>query len=84
MPHILQEFRQAFGNIVSKFTFSKKAYLLGFYGYAAAHKSLVTKSNHGSRLRCRKALRNWSINEWKQVLRSDESIFHLYQSNGRV
>ncbi|GFX22016.1 hypothetical protein TNCV_2429221 [Trichonephila clavipes] len=31
-----------------------------------------------------KKLQNWTLDEWKQLLWSDESSFNLYQWDGRV
>ncbi|GFW64267.1 transposable element tcb1 transposase [Trichonephila clavipes] len=84
MDHVLQEFQQVSGTVVSINDISKEAHLLGFYGPAAAHKPLITKYNPAARLRWCKTLRKCTLNEWKQVLRSDESRFNLYQLDGRV
>lgn len=84
MGHILQEFQQASGSVVSINTIRKEAHLLGFHGRAAAHKPLITKSNRAARLKWCKAHRNWTVDQWKGVLWSDESRFTLYRSDGRV
>ena len=70
--------------VVSINTIRKEAYLLGFHGRAAAHKRLITKSNRAARLRWCKARKNSSVDEWKQVLWSDETRFNLYRSDGRI
>lgn len=84
MAHILQEFQQASGSVVSMNTIRKEAHLLGFHGRAAAHKPLITKSNRAARLMWCKAHRKWTVDQWKRVLWSDESRFTLYRSDGRV
>ena len=84
MALIREEFQQASGSIVSMNSIHKEAHLLGFYGRAAAHKPLITKSNRAARLMWCKAHRNWTVDQWKRVLWSDESRFTLYRSDGRV
>ena len=84
MALIRDEFQQASGSIVSMNTIRKEAHLLGFHGRAAAHKPLITKSNRAARLMWCKAHRNWTVDQWKRVLWSDESRFTLYRSDGRV
>ncbi|GFT68528.1 hypothetical protein TNCV_248461 [Trichonephila clavipes] len=51
MVHTLQEFQQASGTVVSINAICKEAHLLGFHGPAAAHISLITHSNHTTRLK---------------------------------
>ncbi|GFX86724.1 transposable element tcb1 transposase [Trichonephila clavipes] len=58
MPHILQQFRQVSGSVVSIITIHKEAHLFGFQGHAAAHKPLIIKSNHAVSLSWCKTLRN--------------------------
>ena len=58
--------------------------MIGFHGRAATHKALITKSNRAARLIWCKARKNSSVDEWKQVLWSDETRFNLCQSGGRV
>ncbi|GFV10887.1 hypothetical protein TNCV_4706531 [Trichonephila clavipes] len=45
MPHILKEFRQASGTVVSIITIHKETYLLCFHVPDATYKPLITKSN---------------------------------------
>ena len=84
MVHMIQQFPKVTMTVVSINTIRKEAHLLGFHGRAAAHKPLITKSNRAARLRWCKARKNCSVDEWKQVLWSDETRFNLYQSDGRV
>ena len=58
MSHIRQEFQKAPKTVVSIKTVSQEAHLLDFYGHAAAHKTLITKSNHAARLKWCKAREN--------------------------
>ncbi|GFY15244.1 transposable element tcb1 transposase [Trichonephila clavipes] len=84
MSHILRKFQQASKTVVSINTIRKEAHLLGFHGCAADHKPLIRKTNRTARLRWCKALQNWTVDEWKQVLMSDESRCNLDQLDGRV
>ena len=84
MALIRDEFLQASGSIVSMNTIRKEAHLLGFHGRASVHKPLITKSNRAARLIWCKAHRNWTVDQWKRVLWSDESRFTLYRSDGKV
>ncbi|GFT85596.1 transposable element tcb1 transposase [Trichonephila clavipes] len=79
MTHIPQEFQPASGIVILINTIRTEVYFLGFYSLAAAHKSMITKSNHAARLRWCKALRNWTIDVQKQVFWNEESRFNIYQ-----
>src|SRR5215510_11052761 len=72
---IREEFQQASGTVVSMNTIRKEADLLGYHGCAAAHKPLITKSNSSARIMWCKERRQWTVEQWKQVLWiwSDES-----------
>ncbi|GFX81056.1 transposable element Tc1 transposase [Trichonephila clavipes] len=89
MPHIIQKLQQAFGTVVLINVIRKEAHFLGFHGHGTTHNPLITKSNHAFRLRWCKALQNWTLDEWKQVLCSDASFLDellintLLQSNTR-
>ncbi|GFX75698.1 hypothetical protein TNCV_3575231 [Trichonephila clavipes] len=68
MVHILQEFQQASGTVVSINAIYKEAHLLGFHGPVAAYKSLITQYNHTTRLKWCKTLKNETSHKWKQFL----------------
>ena len=76
--------QQASGTVVSVNIIRKEAHLLGYHGRAAAHKPLITKSNRAAQLSWYKAWRQWTVEQWKQVLWSDESRFTLFRSDGRT
>ena len=84
IAHIREEFQQASGTVVSVNIIRKEAHLLGYHGRAAAHKPLITKSNRAAQLSWYKAWRQWTVEQWKQVLWSDESRFTLFRSDGRT
>ena len=55
---------------------------MGFHGQAAAHKPKITMHNAKRRLECCDARRQWTLEQWKRVLWSDESRFTIWQANG--
>jgi hypothetical protein len=57
---------------------------MGFQGRAAVHKSKITMHNAKHRLEWCKAHCQWTLEQWKFVLWSDESCFTIWQSNGRI
>ncbi|GFU18352.1 transposable element Tc1 transposase [Trichonephila clavipes] len=61
MGHILQEFQQVSGTVVSINVIHKEAHLLGFNGRAAIHQPLITKYDSAVRLRRCKALQNCTL-----------------------
>ncbi|GIY47762.1 transposable element Tc1 transposase [Caerostris extrusa] len=63
MTLIREEFQQASGRIVSINIIRKEVHLHGFHGLAAAHKPLITKSNHAARLMWCKTHRNWTVDQ---------------------
>ena len=57
---------------------------MSFHGRAAADKPKITMRNAKSRLEWCKARSNWTLEQWKRVIWSDESSFTIWQSNGRI
>ncbi|GFV98874.1 transposable element tcb1 transposase [Trichonephila clavipes] len=80
MAIVFQEFQRASKIVVSINTIHKETHLLGSQGCVAAHKPLITKSNHTAYLSWCKSLRNLAVEQWKQVLWRDESRFTLSTS----
>uniref|UniRef100_A0AAZ3SH37 Transposable element Tc1 transposase n=1 Tax=Oncorhynchus tshawytscha TaxID=74940 RepID=A0AAZ3SH37_ONCTS len=56
---------------------------MGFHGRAAAHKPKITMCNAKRQLGCCKAHCQWTLEQWKHVLWSDESRFTNWESNGQ-
>ncbi|GFW03760.1 uncharacterized protein TNCV_2538711 [Trichonephila clavipes] len=83
MVHILQKIQQTLRTVVSLNAIRKESHSLDFHGRAATHDALITKSNHSARLRWSKDLHNWTANQWKQVLLSDESNTNKTRLVGR-
>ena len=51
------------------------------YGYAsriAEKKQFISVKNRKARLRFARKHKNWTVNDWKEVLWSDESMFTLH------
>ena len=84
MGNIHREFHMATGCSVSTKTMRNEAHALGYHGRAAVHKPLVTKGNRAARLQWAKEHREWTVEDWKRVVWSDESRFTLFRSDGRV
>lgn len=65
-------------------TIRKETHVLTLYDSATAHNPLITKSYRAIRLRQRKAHRQGTVDHWKRIFWSDDSMFTLYCSNGKV
>lgn len=81
---IQQDFQTASGTSVSLNTVRTELHALGFHGRAAAHKPHISPTNKARRLAWCKAHQNWTLDQWKHVLWSDESRYTCFQSDGRV
>ncbi|KAJ8891751.1 hypothetical protein PR048_004304 [Dryococelus australis] len=84
MTTIRHEFHTTTRVSISIGTLSTEAHRLGYFGRAAAHEPHITTSNKARRLRWCLERRNWTLEQWKSVLWSDESRFTLFRSDGRV
>jgi hypothetical protein len=56
---------------------------MGFHGRAAAHKPKIMRNSKRYLEWCN-AHRHWTLEQWKCVLWSDESLFTIWQSNGQI
>ena len=72
------EFQTASGSSVSTRTVHLELHELGFHGQAAAHKPKINMHNANGWLEWSKALRHWTVEQWKYVLWSDESRFTIW------
>jgi hypothetical protein len=57
---------------------------MGFHGRAATHKPKITILNAKRWLEWCKDCRHWTLEQWKYVPWSDESLFTIWQSKGRI
>ena len=76
------EFQTDSGSNVSTRTVRRELREMGFHGQAAAHKPKITMHNAKRRLEWCKAHCHWTLEQWKQVLWSDESRLTIWQSDG--
>ena len=67
----------------STITVHRELHEMGFNGQAAAHKPKITMRNAKRQLEWCKA-RHWTLEQWKCVLWSDESLFPMWQSDGQI
>ena len=84
----LRELTQLF-NVGKEVTLSQKTvgrniHSLGFHARRACKKPLISSKNRLKRLAYHKRLKLWSVNDWKDVIFSDESKFNLFHSDGLV
>jgi hypothetical protein len=68
------QFQTASGNNVSTRTVRRELHEMGFHGRAVAHKPKITMHNAKCRLEWCKARRHWTLEQWKRILWSDESL----------
>nr|ACN11475.1 Transposable element Tcb1 transposase [Salmo salar] len=78
------EFQTASGSNVSARTVHRELHEMGFHGRGAAHKPKISMHNAKRRLECCKACRQWTLEQWKHVLWSDESCFTNWQCDGQI
>ena len=71
------EFQTASGRNVSTGAVCRELHEMCFHGRAAADKPKITMCNAKCRLDWCKAHRHWTLEQWKHVLWSDESLYHL-------
>uniref|UniRef100_A0A3B5RET6 Tc1-like transposase DDE domain-containing protein n=1 Tax=Xiphophorus maculatus TaxID=8083 RepID=A0A3B5RET6_XIPMA len=57
---------------------------LGLNSCVAVRKPLISKANQKKRLQFPREHKDWTLEEWKRVMWSDESRFTLFQSDGRI
>ena len=58
-------------------TVRRELHGMGFHGRAAASKPYISKCNAKRRMQWCKARHNWTLEQWRQVLWSGESIFSI-------
>uniref|UniRef100_A0A3Q2G599 Transposase Tc1-like domain-containing protein n=1 Tax=Cyprinodon variegatus TaxID=28743 RepID=A0A3Q2G599_CYPVA len=80
----LQALMQEAGVKVSKPTIRRKLVQLGYRAYIPKKKPFLTKRMKSARLDWAKKHEHWTVNEWKNVVWSDESKFNLFASDGKL
>lgn len=67
----------------SKRTIKRRLNAMGLMGRAPSKKPLISARNRKARIAFAKRHLNWTKEQWKKVLFSDESRFKLFNSDGR-
>lgn len=82
-PEIREELNTIREKLVSVTTVQRRLRDHGLKGCIAARKPLLHKQNKVKRLQWAKKHKNWSINQWKKVLFTDESKFEIFGGKRR-
>lgn len=83
-PEIAAEFNQGRAKKISVSTVKRRLVEANLHGRVASRKPLLRRGNKQKRLQWAKLHRNWTINEWKNVLWSDESKFEVFGQKRRI
>lgn len=57
---------------------------MGYKAYRARKKPVLTEANIEKRLQFAEEHQHWTVEDWMQTVFSDESAFHVVNSNGRT
>ena len=68
---------------VSRYTVTRRLHEAGLFGRVSSKKPLISKKNRMARLKFAKKYRNWTFEDWKKIIFSDESKFNLFGSDGK-
>ena len=69
---------------ISARTMRRELKEMGLRGRVSTSKPLVSEGNLMKRLHFAKDNKDWTVDQWKHVLWSDESRYPFYQDDGRV
>lgn len=83
-PQIAAEFNSNRATSISVSTVKSRLRSAGMNGRIAAKKPLLREINRRKRLQWAREHKNWSVNDWRRVLWTDESKFELFGSKRRV
>lgn len=78
----ISELRQHYGVSLDVSTVNRRLNDAGLYGRHAAKKPLVSQKNRKARLAFARRHVNWTPDQWRKVLFSDESKFELFRTAG--
>ena len=81
---ITAELNKHLQNPVSTITVRLELHKPGFHGRAAIRKPIFSKTNVSKGLEWCKNLQNWSLEQWKNVIFSDESSLILFSISGQL
>jgi len=79
-----QNFVQSSGTVVSLSTVKRALYDAGYNSRVAARKPFISPKNKRDRLQWCRERKEWTNEDWKKVVWSDESRFTLFQNDGRI
>ena len=82
-PEIQADFNSGHGTNVSVNTVKRRLPDVGLYGRVAKKKPLLRKVNKTKRLQWAKQHKNWSVEDFKKVLWTDESKFEIFGNKRR-
>lgn len=83
-PEITAEYNRERRNPISVSTVKRRLQEANLHGRIAAKKPLLRRGNRQKRLLWARNHRNWTIDDWKNVLWSDESKFETFGQRRRV
>lgn len=84
VPDIRAEINETLSKPISAATVNRRLHEIGLYGRVAAKKPLLRAVNIRKRLNWAKKHLDWTIDQWKQVLWTDESKFEIFGSKRRT
>ena len=84
LRRITSEVQNDIGQSVSSSTVRRRLHDIGFSACIPARKPFISEKNRLKRLEFFSDFKNWGIEEWKDIIWSDESRFKLYHSDGRL
>lgn len=79
---ISKDLSQGSGSMVASWTVRRRLRAAGLNARRPAQKPMVSKKNRAIRLKWAKEHLNWTSDQWKKVVWSDESKFMLFGSDG--
>ncbi len=81
---IITRYNQGMQNTITECTTRRTLKQIGYSSRRPHRVPLLSAKNRKRRLQFTQAHQNWTIEDWKNVARSDESRFLLRHSDGRV
>lgn len=82
-PQIAAEFNRDRPNAVSVSTIKRRLREANLFGRIAVRKPLLRRANRIKRLQWAKQHQHWTVEDWKNVLWTDESKFEVFGQNRR-
>ena len=79
---IRRTLEKSVGSVISAKTVQRRLNEVGLRASRPAKKPLLTQKMKKTRLEWAKTFKNWTVDDWSQVIFSDESKFNLFGSDG--